>query len=81
MAASGTLIARGAFLAGLDTVGVASAIIMALLAMLTWRHGRAIYDDRRIVGAYPHHQTGALSLLTAATVLTAGVAIVVTVAL
>jgi uncharacterized membrane protein YidH (DUF202 family) len=81
MAASGTLIARAAFVEGLDAVGVAVAITMAALAMLTWHHGRAIYDERRLAGAFPHHQSGALSLLTGATVLTAAIAIVVTLAI
>lgn len=79
--ASGTLIARAAFVARLDGLGVASAAAMALLAVITWRHGRAIYHDRALTGPHPHHQTGALGFLTAATLGTAVVAVVVTVAL
>jgi hypothetical protein len=79
--ASGTLIARAAFVAGLDVLGVASAAVMAALALITWRHGRAIYQDRALTGPHPHHQTGALGFLTAATLGTAVVAVVVTVAL
>jgi hypothetical protein len=80
MAVSGTLIARAAFAAQLAALGVASAIVMATMAVLTWRHGRVIYGERGRAGAFPHHQPGALGLLTAATVLTAVVAIVVTIA-
>jgi uncharacterized membrane protein YidH (DUF202 family) len=79
MAASGTLIARAGFVAHLDALGVASAIAMATIALLTWRHGQAIYGDRGLAGSFPHHQPGALGLLTAATVLIAAVAIVVTI--
>ena len=78
MAASGTLIARAAFVERLDALGVLIAIAMAVLTMLTWRHGRLVYDMRRNPGALPHHQTGALGLLTTATVLTAAIAVVVT---
>lgn len=54
---------------------------MTVLALITWRHGRAIYHDRALAGPHPHHQTGALGFLTAATLATAIVAVVVTVAL
>jgi hypothetical protein len=81
MAGSGTLIARAGFAAHLDALGVASAIAMATMALLTWRHGWAIYRDRGVAAAFPHHQPGALGLLTAATLVTAAVAIVVTIAL
>jgi uncharacterized membrane protein YidH (DUF202 family) len=80
MAASGTLIARAGFAAHLSGLGIASALATATLAYLTWRHGRAIYHARGRAGAFPHHQPGALSLLTTATLLTAAVAIVVTIA-
>jgi hypothetical protein len=80
MAASGTLIARAAFVAGLDVLGVAIAIAMAGLAWLTWRHGRVIYYGRRTAGDFIRPQTRALGMLTAATLLVATVAIVVTIA-
>jgi len=80
MAASGLLIARSAFLADLDALGVASAIAMALMAFLTWRHGQAIYRRRGLAAGLPHPQATALRLLTAATIVTALVAILVTVA-
>lgn len=79
--ASGTLIARAAFVAKLDVLGVASGAAMAVLALITWRHGRVIYANRALTGAHPHHQTGALGFLTAATLGTAVVAVIVTVAL
>jgi uncharacterized membrane protein YidH (DUF202 family) len=81
MAASGTLIARAAFAARLDVLGVAGAIAMATLAWLTWRHGREIYYGRELSGAVTHPQTRALGLLTAATLLIALVAVVVTIAI
>ena len=77
--ANGTLIARAAFVAHLDVVGVLTAVAAAALALVTWRHGRAIYDHG-LVGPDRYHQTGALGLLTVATVVTALVAIVVTLA-
>ena len=81
MAASGALIARASFSAGVDALGVAMVIVMGLMAVLTWRHGQAIYRERGEAGTFPHHQPGALGLLTAATVATAAVAIFVTLAL
>ncbi len=81
MAASGTLIARAGFTAHLVGLGVASAIAMATMAWLTWRHGEMLYRERGHAGASPHLQTAAFGLLTAATSLTAAVAIVVTIAL
>jgi uncharacterized membrane protein YidH (DUF202 family) len=79
--ASGTLIARAAFVANLVALGIASGAAMAALALITWRHGRAIYRVRALTGPHPHHQTGALGFLTAVTLGTAIVAVVVTVAL
>ncbi|MGO9751336.1 MAG: DUF202 domain-containing protein [Solirubrobacteraceae bacterium] len=81
IAASGTLIARAGFAARLDAVGLASAIAMATMALLTWRHGQTINRDRRRAGTLPSQQPWALGLLTAATLLTAAVAIVVTIAI
>ena len=81
MAASGVLIARAAFVERLDVLGAVIAIAMAALTMLIWRHGRLIYDERRHPGTLPHHQPGTLGLLTAATVLTAAIAVVVTLAI
>jgi hypothetical protein len=81
MAGSGILIARAAFMANLDTLGVISAIAMAVMAWLTWRHGQAIHGDRALAGARPHCQPTALRMLTAGTVVIGAVAIVVTVAL
>jgi hypothetical protein len=79
MAASGTLIARAAFVAHLDALGVAIAIAMATMALLIWRHGWAIFRERGVAGAFPHHQPGALGALTAATLITAAVATLVTI--
>lgn len=81
MAASGALIARAGFTANLDALGIATGLAMATMAYLTWRHGRTIYRQRGRAGAFPHHQPGALGLLTTATLFTAAVAIVVTIAI
>jgi hypothetical protein len=80
MAASGTLIARAAFAAHLAVLGLAVAIAMAAMALLTWWHGRVIYRERGQAGGFPYHQPGALGLLTAGTLLIAAVAVVVTIA-
>jgi uncharacterized membrane protein YidH (DUF202 family) len=81
MAGSGILIARAAFMADLDALGVASAIAIAAIALLTWRHGQRIDGDRGLQGSPAHHQPVALRWLTAATLLIGVVAIVVTVAI
>jgi len=81
MAGSGILIARAAFMADLDVLGVICAIAMAVMALLTWRHGQTILSDRGLAGARSDHQAAALRRLTAGTVLVGVVAIVVTVAL
>jgi uncharacterized membrane protein YidH (DUF202 family) len=81
LAASGALLARAAFIAHLAALGVAIAFAMATMALLTWRHGRAIYQSRGPAATFPHHQPGALGLLTVATLLTSAAAIVVTIAI
>jgi len=79
MAASGTLIARAAFTAHLDALGVATAAAMAAMALLTWRHGQAIYRERRRPGMPTRLQTGEFIVLTIATVLTATIAMLVSI--
>jgi uncharacterized membrane protein YidH (DUF202 family) len=81
MAGSGALIARAGFAAHLDALGVACAVAMGTMATLTWRHGQSLYRQRLALDAAPGGQTLALGLLTAATVVTSAVAIVVTVAI
>ncbi len=81
MAASGALIARAAFAARLDALGVATALAMATLAWLTWRHGRVIYYGRQMAGQFTHPQTHAFALLTGATLLVAALAVAVTIAI
>jgi hypothetical protein len=81
IAASGTLIARAAFVEHLSVLGVVTAVAMATLSALTWRHGQVIYRQRHPPGMTPHVQTSALGLLTAATVLIAAIAVIVTTAL
>ena len=51
------------------------------MALLTWRHGQTIYRARGLADTFPQRQPGALGALTAATLLTAAVAIVVTIAI
>ena len=79
--ASGTLIARAAFVAHLDAIGVISAAVAAALALLTWRQGNVLYRERAINDSQPHHQPGALGFLMAATLVTAAVALIVTIVL
>jgi hypothetical protein len=81
MAASGTLIARAAFVAKLNALGVVCAIAMATLAYLIYRHGRRIYSSGDQPGAFSHPHATTLGRLTVATVTVAVVAVVVTVAL
>lgn len=78
MAATGTLIARGAFEARLDALAIASAVALAALAVLTWDRGRIIYRLRRHPGGEVAVQTDTFRLLTLATVGVAVLAIVVT---
>jgi hypothetical protein len=80
MAASGTLIARAAFVGHLPVLGVASAVAMASLSALIWRHGQVIFRGRHQPSIAPQVQTRAFGLLTGATVLTAVIAAIVTIA-
>jgi hypothetical protein len=80
MAASGTLIARAAFVGHLAVLGVATAVAMATFSALTWHHGQVIYRERHGPGITGRAQTRAFALLTGATVLTAAIAIIVTIA-
>ena len=80
IAAIGTLIARAAFVGHLAVLGVAAAVAIAIFSALTWRHGQVIYRERRHVSTPPHAQTSAFGLLTGVTVLTAAIAVVVTIA-
>lgn len=79
--AVGTLIARAAFVAHLDVIGVVTAAVAAALALLTWRHGNVLYRERELEGSQAHHQPGALGFLMAVTVISAVVALVVTIVL
>ncbi|MBV9004988.1 MAG: hypothetical protein JO181_10050 [Solirubrobacterales bacterium] len=81
MAASGTLIARAAFGAGLQVLGVACAVAVATFAWLTWRHGRVIYYGRQMIGQFNRPQSRAFALLTGATLLVAALAVAVTIAI
>jgi hypothetical protein len=65
----------------LDVLGVVCAIAIATMALLTWRPEQAIYELRRRSGSSQALQTGAFGLLTAATLMIAVVAVVVTIAI
>ena len=80
LATIGVLIARAGFVARLDLLGVLSAIAMGAIALLTWRYSHAVYRDRGGAGRFPHHQPAAIVLLTAATLFTGAVALIVTIA-
>lgn len=79
MAASGALIACVAFVGHLAWLTVVSAVAIATLSVLTWHRRQVIGRKHREPGIPQHLQTVAFGLLTAATVLIAGVAIVVTI--
>ena len=79
--ASGTLIARAAFVAHLDAIGVVTAAAAVALALLTWRHGNVLYRERALDDSQARHQPGALGFLMAATLATAAVALIVTIVL
>jgi uncharacterized membrane protein YidH (DUF202 family) len=79
LAVSGTLIARAAFAAHLAALGIACAVAMAMTALLTWRHGQAIYRERRSRGTSPRLQMSEFAFLSVATVLTAAIGILVSI--
>jgi uncharacterized membrane protein YidH (DUF202 family) len=81
MLAIGTLIARAAFEADLDVLGVIAALGTLTLALLTWRQGNMLYRERALDISQPHHQPGALGVLMSATLMIAVVALVVTIVL
>jgi uncharacterized membrane protein YidH (DUF202 family) len=81
LAAIGVLIARAAFVAHLDVLGVLFAIGMSTMAGLTWLHARSAEPRDAPGDEKSTPQPEALGLLTAATLLTAAVALVVTLAI
>jgi hypothetical protein len=81
IAASGTLLARGAFTGHLDALGIAIAIATAAIFLLTWRQGQVIYVARRRYAGSPRLQTRAFGALTTATLAIAVAATVITVAI
>ena len=80
IAANGLLIARGAFSADLPVLGLIVTPPIVTVALLVWRHGNGLYPDRRQPVAGPNHQPVALARLTAFTIATAALAVVVTMA-
>ena len=81
VAGSGTLIARAAFAANLDAIGIACALATAVLAFTTWRHGRMLYRIRELPEEASQPQTVACGRLTAATLLIGAAATAVTIAI
>jgi len=81
MLAIGTLIARAAFEADLNVLGVIAAAGTLALALLTWRQGNLLYRERAVDSSEPHHQPGALGFLMSATLVVAVVALIVTIVL
>lgn len=81
LAVTGTLIARAAFTAGANALGVVSAIATAIVVLATWRHGLQLYDKRSAAGAPPSPQPRALGVLTGITVASAVAATIMTVSL
>lgn len=79
MVGSAVLIGRAGFTAHMEAVGLITGLMMTLVAWFTWLYGHTIYQERRLSTAHTRHEPAALALLTAATMLTAAVAIVLTV--
>jgi uncharacterized membrane protein YidH (DUF202 family) len=80
IAASGALIVRACFSAHLDVLGIVIAIFMAIFALVIWRHGQETYAGPGPPDADRRRQRRALAGLTTATLVTALLAIIVTLA-
>ncbi len=81
IAVTGVLTARAAFAARLGWLGVISGLAMAALSIAVYRHALSLYPGRRLPGPLRHDQAGAFQLLTAVTLATAAVAIIVVLAI
>ena len=81
MLAIGALIARAAFNADVDVLGVITALGTLALALVTWREGNVVYRERERDTSQAHHQPGALGFLMAATLVIALVALIVAIVL
>ena len=80
IAVSGALIARACLSAHQDVLGVLVAILTATVAVVVWRYGQRTYAEPALLTASRRRQSGVLAGLTTATLGTALVAIIVTVA-
>jgi uncharacterized membrane protein YidH (DUF202 family) len=78
IAAIGALIVRACLSAHLDVLGILIAVVMAIVAILVWRHGQQTYAELGLSDAARRRRSGVLAGLTLATVLTALLAIIVT---
>jgi uncharacterized membrane protein YidH (DUF202 family) len=80
IAASGALIVRGCLSAHLDALGIVIAVVMAIVAVVVWRHGQQTYAEPGLSAPDRRRQSRVLAGLTIATVFTALLAIIVTLA-
>ena len=80
IAAIGALIARACLSAHLDVLGVLIAVFMTILALVIWRYGERAYAEPGLSEAARRRRGGVLAGLTAATVFTALLAVIVTLA-
>lgn len=80
IATSGALIVRACFSSHQDVLGVLVAIVMATVAIVVWRHGQRTYAEPALIAAFRRHQSRVLAALTTATVFTALLALIVTLA-
>ena len=80
IAVSGALIVRACLSAHHDALGILIALIMTILTLLIWRHGQTTYAEPGPSDAVRARQNGVLAGLTTATLFTALVAIIVTLA-
>jgi hypothetical protein len=80
VAASGALIARACLSAHLDVLGTLIAILMGVLTLVVWRSGQETQAEPGPPDAVLRRQAGALAGLTTVTMVTALLAIIVTLA-
>jgi uncharacterized membrane protein YidH (DUF202 family) len=80
IAVSGALIVRACLAADLDLLGTLIAILMAVLTLAVWRYGQETHAGPGVPDAVRRGQGGVLAGLTTVTLVTALLAIIVTLA-
>jgi putative membrane protein len=80
IAAGGALIARAWLSAHQDVLGVVVAIVTVVVTLAVWHHGQETYAEPGLLPASPRRESAALAGLTTATLVTALLAIIVTLA-